>query len=79
MVVKKFIIIDDDAVPFVKEGKSVFSKFVISVDDTLRPYDECIVVSEHDEFLAVGQCLLSPCEMGLFSFGQAVKIRDHVR
>jgi 7-cyano-7-deazaguanine tRNA-ribosyltransferase len=73
------VIIDDDAVPFVKEGKSVFSKFVISVDDTLRPYDECIVVSEHDEFLAVGQCLLSPCEMGLFSFGQAVKIRDHVR
>ncbi len=73
------VFIDDDAVPFVKEGKSVFSKFVTSVDDTLRPYDECIVVSENDEFLAVGQCLLSPCEMGWFSFGQAVRIREHVR
>ena len=72
------VIIDDDAVPFVKEGKSVFSKFVISADEGLRPYDECIVVSKKDEFLAVGQCLLSPYEMGVFQYGQAVKIREHV-
>ncbi len=72
------VIIHDDAVPFVKEGKSVFSKFVISIDEGLRPFDECIVVSKKDEFLAVGQCLLSPCEMGKFQFGQAVKIREHV-
>ncbi|MDG6218676.1 MAG: hypothetical protein QCI00_04465, partial [Candidatus Thermoplasmatota archaeon] len=72
------IIVDDEAVPFIKEGKSVFSKFVISADDTLRPYDDCIVVSENDEFLAVGQCLLSPCEMGVFRSGLAVKIREHV-
>lgn len=72
------VTIEDDAVPFVKEGKSVFSKFVSSVDDQLRPYDECIVVSKDDEFLAIGQCLLSPVEMGKFQFGQAVKIREHI-
>ncbi|HMA83058.1 MAG TPA: tRNA guanosine(15) transglycosylase TgtA [Candidatus Thermoplasmatota archaeon] len=72
------VVIDDDAVPFVKEGKSVFSKFVSSVDSRLRPYDECIVVSKKDEILAIGQCLISPCEMGRFRFGQAVKIREHI-
>ena len=72
------VTIDDDAVPFVKEGKSVFSKFVTSVDNGLRPYDECIVVSKKDEFLAIGQCLLSPVEMNTFQFGQAVKIREHI-
>jgi len=73
------VVIDDDAVPFVKEGKSVFSKFVVSVDELLRPDDECIVVSQDDEFLAVGQCLLNPFEMNAFTFGQAVKIREHVK
>lgn len=73
------VLVDEEAVPFIKEGKSVFSKFVISADDSLRPYDDCIVVSENDEFLAVGQCLLSPCEMGVFRYGLAVKIRDHVK
>lgn len=72
------VVIDDEAVPFIKEGKSVFSKFVKSIDSTLRPYDECIVVSQNNEFLAVGQCLLSPIEMEAFTFGQAVKIREHV-
>lgn len=71
------VVIDDDAVPFVKEGKSVFSKFVTTVDNSLRPYDECIVVSQDDEFLAVGQCILNPVEMKAFQFGQAVKIREH--
>lgn len=72
------VVIVDDAVPFVKEGKSVFAKFVKTVDTTLRPYDECIVVSEDDEFLGVGQCILSPAEMNAFQFGQAVKIREHI-
>ena len=73
------VVIDDDAVHFIKEGKSVFSKFVVSADEKLRPHDECIIVSQNDEFLAVGQCLLSPCEMGKFTFGQAVKIREHLK
>jgi 7-cyano-7-deazaguanine tRNA-ribosyltransferase len=72
------VVIHDDAVPFVKDGKSVFSKFVINVDEQLRPMDECIIVSKNDEFLAVGQSLLSSSEMGKFLFGQAVKIREHV-
>lgn len=72
------IIVDSDAALFVKEGKSVFSKFVLDADSTLRPFDECIIVDEHDEFLAVGRCLLNRQEMLAFTSGQAVKTREHV-
>ena len=72
------VIINDDAVPFVKDGKSVFSKFVINGDELLRPYDECIVVDQNDNFLGVGRCLLTVSEMVAFNFGQAVKMREHI-
>ncbi|OYT28580.1 tRNA-guanine(15) transglycosylase [Thermoplasmatales archaeon ex4572_165] len=72
------IIVDDDAVPFIKEGKSVFSKFVVGGDQILRPFDECIVVDNNDTFLGVGRCLLNVDEMKDFSFGQAVKMRENI-
>ena len=72
------IIVDDDAVPFIKEGKSVFSKFVVGGDQILRPFDECIVVDNNDTFLGVGRCLLNVDEMKEFSFGQAVKMRENI-
>ena len=72
------VIIDDDAVDFIKDGKSVFSKFVVDADSLLRPFDECIVVDQADSFLGVGRCLLNRQEMRDFSHGQAVKMREHV-
>lgn len=72
------VIVDTDAVPFIQQGKSVFAKFVRNVDKMLRPYDECIVVDQNDELLAVGRCLLNRLEMLSFRAGQAVKTREHV-
>ena len=72
------VIVHEDAVPFIKEGKSVFSKFVLDGDPLLRPFDECIIADKNDEFLGVGRCLLNVDEMKAFSFGQAVKTREHV-
>jgi 7-cyano-7-deazaguanine tRNA-ribosyltransferase len=72
------VVIDDDAVQFVKDGKSVFAKFVVHMDPLLRPFDECVVVDKNDRFLGVGRCLLNKCEMNDFSFGQAVKMREHI-
>lgn len=70
------IVIDPDAVPFVKEGKSVFAKFVSECDPDLRPFDECIIVDETDELLAVGRTLLNRDEMLSFHQGMAVKTRE---
>jgi len=70
------VIIEDDAVPFVKNGKSVFAKFVKDCDPALRPFDECIIVNEQDQFLAIGRTLLNRTEMRAFHHGVGVKTRE---
>src|SRR4030042_647812 len=70
------VVIDKDAVPFVKEGKSVFAKFVVDCDPDLRPYDECLIVDEKDSLIAVGRTLLNREEMMAFDHGAAVKTRE---
>jgi 7-cyano-7-deazaguanine tRNA-ribosyltransferase len=73
------VIVEDDAVPFIVDGKSVFSKFVVDCDTNLRPFDECIIVDEKDTFLGVGKCILNHIEMLSFNFGMAVKVREHIK
>ncbi len=72
------VVVEDDAVPFVKDGKSVFSKFVKDCDSKLRPYDECIIVDINDNLIAVGRCLLNKKEMLSFEYGMAVKTRENI-
>ncbi len=72
------VVVDKDAVPFVKDGKSVFAKFVKDCDPDLRPFDECIIVDEKDKLLAIGRCLLNRVEMLSFNCGMAVKSREHI-
>lgn len=69
------VVISEDSVPFVKEGKSVFAKFVIECDSELRPFDECLVVDEKDNLVGIGRCILIRDEMISFNNGVAVKIR----
>jgi 7-cyano-7-deazaguanine tRNA-ribosyltransferase len=71
------VILEKDAEPFVKEGKSVFAKFVVNCDADLRPYDECLIVNEKDNLIAVGRCLMNRNEMLSFNYGIAVKTREH--
>ncbi len=72
------IVVVSDAAPFVKEGKSVFAKFVCDCDPNLRPFDECVIVDEHDTFLAVGHALLNRTEMLAFRYGLAAKTRESI-
>jgi 7-cyano-7-deazaguanine tRNA-ribosyltransferase len=72
------VIVNEEAVPFIKDGKSVFAKFVINCDKELRPYDECLIVNEDDDLLATGRCMLNKIEMKSFNFGMAVKTREHI-
>jgi 7-cyano-7-deazaguanine tRNA-ribosyltransferase len=70
------VVVDKDAASFVKEGKSVFAKFVKDCDSELRPFDECLIVDKKDNLLAVGRCLLNRNEMLSFDSGVAVKTRE---
>jgi 7-cyano-7-deazaguanine tRNA-ribosyltransferase len=73
------VVVTDDAVSFIKQGKSVFAKFVSDCDPNLRPLDECIIVDENDVLLAVGRSLLNRDEMLSFHQGIAVKTRESIK
>jgi len=69
------IAINDEAVPFVKEGRNVFAKFVINTDKNLRAGDECLVVDKDNTLLATGTLMLAPGECTSFKRGVAVRVR----
>lgn len=71
------VVVNKDAEEFVKEGKSVFAKFVLDCDPGIRPYQEVVVVNEKDEFLATGTAVLNAQEMQAFKKGIAVRVRHH--
>lgn len=73
------VIVRKDVASFIKQGKSVFAKHVVSADPRIRPGDEAIVVDDDDELLAVGRALLSGEEMLSFRNGVAVKVRSGVK
>jgi 7-cyano-7-deazaguanine tRNA-ribosyltransferase len=73
------VVISDDAVPFVSEGKNVFCSFVLECDSEIRPMEEVLVVNGNDELVAVGRAVLIRDEMLSFKKGIAVKVRDGVK
>ena len=70
------VVVRNECRDFILDGKNAFSKFVIDCDPQLRPLDECLIVDEDDNLLAVGRCLLNRTEMLSFNYGIAVKTRE---
>jgi 7-cyano-7-deazaguanine tRNA-ribosyltransferase len=70
------VIIDDEAIPFVQQGRNVFSKFVIDASDHIRPLDEVLIVSIKDDLVGTGTCLLNRDELLSFTTGMGVKTRQ---
>jgi len=69
------VVVSDDSLPFIKEGKSVFCKFVVEIDDNILPEDIVFVVDSKDNLIAVGIAKLSASEIKSFNRGVAVKIK----
>ncbi len=72
------VIVNGESVPFNREGKNVFCKFVVECDPDIRPMEEVIVVDESDDLVATGRAVLTRGEMFSFNQGMAVKIREGV-
>ena len=75
---KNRIVVNKDSESFVREGKSVFSKFVIECDINIRANDEILIVNENDELLGFGKSLLNHNEIMSFETGQAIKTRKGI-
>jgi 7-cyano-7-deazaguanine tRNA-ribosyltransferase len=70
------VVIADDAVPFVSEGKNVFCQFVKDMDAGIRPMEEVIVVDKNDAFVATGRAQLIKNEVASFGKGIAIRVRS---
>lgn len=70
------VIVNDDAVPFVSEGRNVFCQFVTDCDEELRPMEEVIVTDKDDKVVATGRLMMIADEIRSFKKGVAVKVRS---
>ncbi len=76
---KRRVVVLTDIAEFIADGRNVFAKHVVSVDPTIQPEDEVIIVSEEDKLLAVGRAKLSAEYMLAFQSGTAVKVRYGIK
>ncbi|MFP8957237.1 PUA domain-containing protein [Natrialbaceae archaeon A-CW3] len=70
------VVVDDESEPFVRDGKNVFSKFVLEAGSEIRPGDEVLVVHERGDLLAVGRAELDGESILDFETGMAVNVRS---
>ena len=69
------VVVGEESDPFVRDGRNAFAKFVRSVDPSVRPGDEVLLVDGDDGLLAVGRAELSARAMVDFETGMAVLVR----
>jgi 7-cyano-7-deazaguanine tRNA-ribosyltransferase len=72
---KNRVVVNQEAEPFAREGKSIFAKFVINCDIDIQAKEEVLIVNENDQLLAFGKSMLNGREITDFNTGQAVKTR----
>jgi 7-cyano-7-deazaguanine tRNA-ribosyltransferase len=70
------VVVESESAEFNREGKNVFSKFVVKTDPELRPGDEVLVTDEQDNLAAIGRLKLTSHEIEAFDTGIAVRIRE---
>jgi predicted RNA-binding protein (TIGR00451 family) len=76
---KYWVRIQNEAAPFVAEGKNVFSKHIIDADEDIRPHEEVIILDELENVIGVGKSRLNGKEMKAFKIGVGVKVRRGVK
>jgi conserved protein with predicted RNA binding PUA domain len=76
---KNSVVVDQAAVEFVSEGKSVFCKFVKSVGGHVLPSGEVAVLDPAGKVIAVGSARMHGDHMRGFKAGVAVKVRGALR
>ena len=73
---KMRVIVGEDSAVYNRQGFNVFPRFIISADPELRPGDECLVVTEEDELVAIGTLVMPVQDISYFRSGIAVRVRD---
>ncbi len=69
------VVVKVEAVAFVKEGRSVFCKFVESVGSHVLPGGEVVLLDRSGKVIGVGRAKIHGKYMSQFETGVAVKVR----
>ena len=70
-----WVVVSDDAEPFVRQGRNVFHGFILACDSWISPGDTCLVVNQKGELLGHGISQGTLADMQYFQKGVAVKTR----
>ncbi len=70
------VMISEDAIPFVGDGRNVMHGYIIGADPHTTPGQPCVVVSQEGDLVAHGVPTSTTLEMATFKKGIAVKVRD---
>ena len=71
--------VSDDVAEFVRGGKSVFCKFVVSAGSNIYPKSEVAIVDSGGKVIGVGMAVLNGKWMTQFKTGVAVKVRAGIQ
>jgi uncharacterized protein with predicted RNA binding PUA domain len=72
------VILNFEAVEYVKNGRNVPAKYVVTTSQEVRPYGEVAVVDPHGSVVAVGRLMYSARELTLRR-GYAVRVRESLK
>jgi len=73
---KRFVVISDDAVPFIRDqGMSVLRPGMISIDDSVRAGDEVFILTKDGTCIGVGRAKVDAEEARAMEKGQVVRTR----
>jgi archaeosine-15-forming tRNA-guanine transglycosylase len=72
------VVVDEDAEPYVRSGRSVFHGFILAVDEWLLPDEPCLIVNPHGELIGHGISLCSATEIQTLRKGMAIKVRGGI-
>jgi len=73
-----WVVVDDDAEPFVRQGRNVFHGFVVAVDPWIRPAQTCLIVNQKGDLIGHGLANSTADEFQGFKKGIAVKTRGGI-
>ena len=71
-----WVVVDEDAEPFVAQGRNVMHGFVLACDPWTRPGEIVLVVNSDGKLLAIGRSQSTAKELSTFTKGIAIKVRE---
>jgi archaeosine-15-forming tRNA-guanine transglycosylase len=75
---KRRVVVVNEMTDDILKGHTVFAKHIILADETIRPFEEVLVVNEDDKLIGLGRALLDYETMITSTYGAAVQIREKV-